>query len=102
MEINKSKLENIKSIKILKSIFYCLTRESLLDFIHYNKTIQNKLSINIEDYKKNGNRIKKGDINGLGKEYRLNTNKLIFEGEYLNGKKNGRGKEYYENGQIKF
>ena len=26
----------------------------------------------------------------------------IYEGEYLNGEKNGKGKEYYDNGQIKF
>ena len=29
-------------------------------------------------------------------------NKLIFEGEYLKGKKNGKGKEYYFNGKLKF
>ena len=28
--------------------------------------------------------------------------KLEFEGEYLNGKKNGNGKEYYLNGELKF
>ena len=27
---------------------------------------------------------------------------VIFEGEYLNWKKNGKGNEYYENGKIKF
>ena len=27
---------------------------------------------------------------------------LAFEGEYLNGKKNGKGKEFYNNGGIKF
>ena len=27
---------------------------------------------------------------------------LKFEGEYLNGKRNGKGKEYYENGKLKF
>ena len=32
--------------------------------------------------------------NGKGKEYN-DEGKLIFEGEYLNGEKNGRGKEYY-------
>jgi len=28
--------------------------------------------------------------------------KLIFEGEYLNGKRNGKGKEYYKNGNLAF
>ena len=30
-----------------------------------------------------------------GKEYNY-KGKLIFEGEYLNGEKNGKGKEYYK------
>ena len=32
-------------------------------------------------------------INGLFKEYNF-SGKLIFEGEYLNGKRNGKGKKY--------
>ena len=28
--------------------------------------------------------------------------KLEYEGEYLNDEKNGKGKEYYSNGNIKF
>ena len=43
---------------------------------------------------------KNGKRNGKGKEYI--KNKLIFEGEYLNGKKNGNGKEYNEEGKIIF
>ena len=27
---------------------------------------------------------------------------VIFEGEYLNGKRNGKGNEFYENGNIIF
>ena len=27
---------------------------------------------------------------------------MIFEGKFLNGKRNGKGKEYYENGEIDF
>ena len=31
------------------------------------------------------------------------ANKLLkFEGEYLNGERNGKGKEYYDNGDLKF
>ena len=42
-------------------------------------------------------------INGCGsiKEY-SKRGKLIFEGEYLNGEKNGKGKEYYPDGILKF
>ena len=42
-----------------------------------------------------------GKRNGKGKEY-YDGNKLRFEGEYLNGLKNGKGKEYYPNGNIKY
>ena len=34
-----------------------------------------------------------GERNGKGKEYKLH--KLIYEGEFLKGKRNGKGKEYY-------
>jgi len=27
---------------------------------------------------------------------------LMFEGEYLHGVRNGKGKEYYENNKLKF
>ena len=33
-----------------------------------------------------------------GKEYKFHT----FEGEFLNGKRNGKGKEYYIDGKLKF
>ena len=42
-----------------------------------------------------------GQRNGKGKEY-LNGI-LIYEGEYLNGQRNGKGKEYYSyNGELMF
>ena len=53
----------------------------------YNKELQKKLLFNLEDYKRISGKNKIGDKNGKGKEYILNTNILIFEGEYLNGKK---------------
>ena len=40
-----------------------------------------------------------GERNGKGKEY-YDNDKFIFEGKYINGKRNGKGKEYnYENGK---
>ena len=33
-------------------------------------------------------------MNGKGKEYNGFNDDLLFEGEYLNGKKNGKGKKY--------
>jgi len=41
-----------------------------------------------------------GERNGKGKEFFKND--LIFEGEYLNGERNGKGKEYYNFDKLKF
>ena len=38
--------------------------------------------------------------NGTIKEYYFD--KLIFEGEYKNGERNGKGKEYYNNKNLLF
>ena len=42
-----------------------------------------------------------GKKNGLGKEYHVNGN-IKFEGEYLNGKRNGKGKEFNNLGNLIF
>ena len=42
-----------------------------------------------------------GQRNGKGKEYNKNLN-LIFEGEYLNGNRNGKGKEFDDFGEVEF
>ena len=45
---------------------------------------------------------KNGLRDGKGKEYSTNNNnKIIFEGEYKNGLRNGKGKEY-RNGKLIF
>ena len=119
-------LENIKSKKILKEIFKQLNYKWKLNLIKYNKKLQNIMIIDLNYYKTVSNRyiiyestrkgkeynsyndniIFEGEYldgkrNGKGKEYYIFGN-LLFEGEYLNGKRNGRGKEYYENGKLKF
>ena len=35
-------------------------------------------------------------IDNIGKEYNDYNGQLIFEGEYYNKKRNGKGKEYYK------
>ena len=40
---------------------------------------------------------------GKGKVYEYNSDGILqFEGEYINGLRNGKGKEYYDNGSIQF
>ena len=38
----------------------------------------------------------------MEKEKNSYGGKLEFEGEYLNGERNGKGKEYYNDGKLKF
>ena len=95
-------LEEIKSNHVLKDILSLLWLNRKLSLVNYNKKLQKKLQISIEDYKNVCERYKVIDKNGKGKEYKANPFKLIFEGEYKNGKRNGKGKEYYDNGNLKF
>ena len=108
--------ESIKLLHIIKKIFSCLKENSKLNLIIYNKRFQTKLGIDIEYYKTVNGRVKSLDTNDYGKEYKLNTDILVFEGGYrkgkeyyddnkvkfkgafANGKRNGFGKEYYNNG----
>ena len=102
MSESKGKINDVKSNFILKLIFSPLTEYIKLDLINYNKAIQKRLNISIENYK-NRCKIKIiGKRNGKGKEYDLNTDKLVFEGEYLNGRRNGKGIEYNIVREIKF
>ena len=51
----------------------------------YNKHLQKKFEVNIGYYKIKSGKFKIGGKNGFGKEYDLDKEELIFEGEYLNG-----------------
>ena len=91
---------SIVSLYILKEIFSFLSEKQKLDVIIYNKQLQKKLEVNIEDYKRISGVYKIGGKNGKGKEYTLQNNYMIFEGKYLNGKRNG--KEYNIFGNIEY
>ena len=87
---------------ILKIIFSFINEKKKLNIIINNKKLQNKLEINIKNYKRISKIYKIGERNGKGKEYLKHNDELVFEGEYLNGKRNGKVKEYYYNGQLIF
>ena len=78
---------DIKSFYIMDKIFSYLNQKQKLNMIIYNKELQNIFEVNINDYKEISGKYKIIEKNGKGCEYTLNTNKLIFEGEYKNGKK---------------
>ena len=95
-------LKNIKSFYITKIIFSHVEEESKLKLIKYNKRFQKIMDINIMNYKCfKGNYIKY-ESKIFGKEYKGCNDQLIFEGEYLNGERNGKGIEYYINGDKLF
>ena len=95
-------IRDIKSAFIIKLIFSFLSEKQILNMIIYNKELQKIFSVDIDNYIKKSGKYKIVEINGKGKEYIINTNLLIFEGEYINGEKNGKGKEYFKSGKLKF
>ena len=91
-------LENIKSTYFLKIIFSHIADRLKLDIIKYNKNIQKEIDINFINF---GKYIVL-ESNSKGKEYCYSNNIITFEGEYLNGKRNGKGKELNNDGIIIF
>jgi len=90
----------IKSNYILKKVFSNLYEKRKLKLLIYNKNIQNKLGLNLEYFKTISGKEHFCGRNEIGIEYKLDTKKIIFKGQYKNGIKNGKGKEYYENEKI--
>ena len=91
-------IENIKSLYILNQIFSLVEERIKLRIIIYNKIMQYKLNRNINYYKRINDAEIKIDKNGFGTIRSLNEDgkqEITFEGQYKNGKKNGKGKEYF-------
>ena len=85
-------LQNIKSSYFIELIYTFVEEVQKLRLVRYKKSIQKNLDISIINYKLfNGNYIIY-ESNRIGKEYIGNDDTLIYEGEYLNGKRNGKGK----------
>ena len=95
-------INKINSYYITNHILNYIEEKKRLTLIKFNKNIQKNLGIEINYYKKISGKYIIFDENGKGKEYLIETNSLIFNGEYLNRKRNGKGTEYYSDGKIKF
>ena len=95
-------IKNVRSIFILKTIIAHIEEEKKLYLFCYNKKIQNILNIDIINYILYSNKYKIEEKNGIRKEYNSVNNKLIFKGEYKNGKRNGLGFYYDNTGNIIF
>ena len=95
-------LKNIKSSYFIKFIFAHVDEKQKLKIVKFNKSLQNTLNITIINYKFFSERYIIYESNGIGKEYNGYDDRLNFEGEYLNGKKNGKGKLYSFNKKLLF
>ena len=64
MQSNVCKAMNIKSNYILKNLFKMISKSLYLDLINYNKALQSRMEIDINDYKNIGKKFKIGEKNG--------------------------------------
>ena len=95
-------LKKIKSLYFIKLIYEYVDEAQKLKLIRYNKGLQKFLDISLIHYKHfKGNYIK-FEPNGIVKEYKGFSGRLIYEGEYLNGKKHGKGRQDWNNGNLWF
>ena len=92
-------MENLESKYIIQNIFSFMNVKKKFKLVKYNKSLKNKLDINLEDYKKLSGRYIIYSEKGKGKEY-IST-LLLFEGEYLNGERK-KGKEFDWKGHVIF
>ena len=106
--LKNGNLEIIESPFFSKLLFSFMNEKIKLKVIKYNKKLQNKIDINLNNYKfYNGKYIiYENEKNIKGKEYMKSISgygeHFLYEGEYLNGERNGKGKEYYDNGNLLF
>ena len=94
-------LRKIKSNFILKKVFIHLVIKKRLKVISYNKNIQKKLGLELVDFIRYSGK-RKEEKNGKIFEYDNFHLNSLFEGVYLNGKRNGEGTEYNDNREIIF
>ena len=94
-------LVNIKSHYILQMIFLNIQEKIQLELVKYNKNLQSKLNKGLYHLKTFSGKYIIFESESKGKIYDAYNNCLIFEGEYLNGKRNGKVKEYNSNQKLK-
>ena len=100
---NHTPLKNIKSEFFIQKLFCILNEKIKLKVIIYNKKLQEINDISLINYKFFSVRYIIYETKTKGKEYdRCSKDLLLFEGEYLNGKRNGKGKEYDKDGKLIF
>ena len=94
--------KKIKSQFFMKILFGIIEERNKLKLIKYNKNLQNLFEINLMNYKILSGKYLIYESNNIGKEYSSYNDELLFDGEYLNGNRNGKGKDYDFNGKLLF
>ena len=95
-------LKNIKSLYFTQIIYTYVNDAQKLKIIKYNKNLQKIIDINIINYIHFRGRYIIYESNGIGKEYDGQYDALLFQGEYKNRKRNGKGKEYWAIDRLEF
>ena len=95
-------LKNIKSSYFSIIILSFLDEKVKLQLIKYNKSLQKKLDIKIINYQFFSGKYIIYESKIRGKEYYGYFDKLIYDGEYLKGKRYGKGEKYYHQNKIFF
>ena len=95
-------LFGIHSTYIISDIFSFLDIKERLKVIKYNKSLQSKLGFNLDFFKKISGRYLLIEEVNFGKEFTLDNNILVYIGGYKDGKRNGFGVEYDNLGTFKF
>ena len=83
---------NVKSSYFIKFLFLYLSERRKLSFVKYSKSMQTSLNIHLLDYKLLSGKYVEYESKGKAKEYDSYDGHLVYEGEYLNGKRNGKEK----------
>ena len=95
-------LKKIKSLFIIKKLFKHIDISKKLKLIKYNKSLQKSIYFSINNYIHFKGKYIIYKSNEIGEEYNGYNNKLVYAGGILNGQRNGKGKEYYDSGNLKF
>ena len=93
-------LNNIKSSFLYHLLLSFLDEGAKLNIIKINKNLQNRAEITKAHYRIFSGKYFVDGGNNIRKIFNGNNNALIFEGEYVKGKKNGKAKEYNDYGSI--
>ena len=95
-------LKNVKSSYFTQLIFSDISEGRKLKLLKHNKNLEKEMNINLSNYKFFSRRYIIYESKRKGREFDGFDNLLIYEGEYLNGERNGKGKEYYYKGRLIF